>query len=256
MNSQHIIDSLPEQSKRMVLYSLVGSINSSIINTASSVVAALTRDEVEFKDYNARDVEHLMEEPDWRQDNLLAARRMYRVGENLRDQLIELTNDDAVGALSESIAYRSKPAPVSNVDRAKLKATLIATRIVKANVSDADIERFAVSAMERQAQDNARSAERVAERAGAIEWVIDHVFHNPEYAFESQDNIEELPRATKANLFDIIRNKIDSERLVAVNEILQSRRNPRYTITDATLLADCADMADELDAHLEEATID
>ena len=254
VSSQTVINALPDQSRRMVLYSLVGSLNSTIINTAASLAARIGKD-TDFKELSARDVEQYMNEPDWRMDTLLDTRRALNVVNNLRDQLVELANDDDICSMREAISYRSRPAPVRNVDRKRLKETLIATRIVKADVKDDEVERYAIASMNQQKLDNERSAERIAGMAGAIEWIIDHVFTNPERGLEEPDNIEDLPRALQANLFDTIRNKIDAERIAAVTDLTNARRTPRYSIADATLLADCADMADMLTSHHEEEAI-
>lgn len=259
MNSQQIIDQLPEQSKRMVLFSLVGSLNSTIINTATSLASRLERDGVDIKDYHVRDVETLMQEPDWRMDTLLDVRRTVSVAENLRDQLNEvsgtLAGGNELGTISEAINYRCNPAPVRGINRDAMRATLIAGRVIKKDAKDDEVELIAQMAEKRQAEDNIRSAERVAHNRGAIEWIIDHVF-NPDTGFERPDNIEDLPKPLQATLFDAIRAKIEQERLTAIAEVVNARRRPRYTIADVTLLADCADLADELDAHYDEATID
>lgn len=256
-NTQSIIDALPDNAKTPVLMSLVGLLNSNIINNAQSVVMRLTRDGVEMQDYNVRDVEHLMTEPDWRQDNLMNVRRAMSVRENLRDQLLALTNDDKIGDIMESIMYRTKPRPVAEVDAASVKAVLIASRVVKANVSDADIALHIKGANIRQTENNVRSAERTANMVGAIEWVIDHVF-NPDTGFEQQDNVEDLARPIRATMFAAVVSNIDKQRRVLMDELIYPRKSGtgRYTLNDAPLLADCADRADELDAHLEESTID
>lgn len=250
-----IINQLPDQSKRMVLYAVLGSLNSHIINNAQGVVSRLTRDDVDFRDYNVADVEHLMQEPDWRQDTLLNVRRVISVAEGLRDQLIELTNDDKAGAVTDAIEYRCKPAPVRNMDFDRFKATALATRIIKVDTKDEVVRQMLKASIERQRLDNERSAERTAGMRGNIEWVIDHVF-NPDNGFEQPDNIEDLHRELRAQIFDTIRTRIESERIACLNELMSSRRTPRYSLADATLLADTADMAEMLDAHLEVATID
>lgn len=255
VSSHTIINQLPDQSKRMVLYAIIGTLNSNIINNAQAVVSRLTRDGVEFKDYEVAEVIHLMEEPDYRQDTLLNVRRAMSVVEGLRDQLVELTNDDEAGSIRDAIQYRSRPAPVRAMSFDKFKQVALATRIIKPSEGDETIKLMMQASIERQTQDNIRSAERTAGMAGAIEWVIDHVF-NPDTGFERPDNIEDLHRELKAQIFEVIRNRIDAERINALNELMSSRRTPRYTLADATLLADTADMAEMLDAHLEESMID
>ena len=256
-NTQSIIDALPDNAKTPVLMSLVGVLNSNIINNAQSVVSRLTRDGVEMQDYNVRDVEHLMTEPDWRQDNLLNVRRAMSVRENLRDQLLALTNDDKMGDIMESIMYRTKPRPVAEVDFATTKNVLIASRVVKASVSDEEIAMHIKGANIRQTENNVRSAERSASMAGGIEWVIDHVF-NPDTGHEQQDNIEDLTRTMRESLFKAMVSNIDKQRKVLMDELIHPRKTgtSRYTLNDAPLLADCADRADELNAHLEDSMID
>jgi hypothetical protein len=255
VSAHTIINGLPDQSRRMVLYAVVGALNSHIINNAQSLVARLSRDDVDFKEYTLEQCIHMMEEPDWRYDTLLNVRRVMSVAEGLRDQLVELTNNDEAGSITDAIDYRTRPAPVRAINFNVFKQTLIASRIIKKDAPDALVEDMIKATAERQAQENHRSAERTAGMRGGIEWVIDHVF-NPDTGFEQPDNIEDLHKELRAQIYDTIRARIDSERLTAVSEIIQNRRTPRYTLADATILADSHDLAEMLDAHVEEATID
>jgi hypothetical protein len=256
-NSQSIIDALPDPAKTPVLMSLVGKLNNHIINVAQSVVAKLSRDGVDVKDYSLHEVIHLMEEPDWRFDNLLNVRRAMSVRTNLRDQLFALTNDDSMGDIYSSIQYRTKPAPVADIDPAKAKAVLIANRIISVNASDAEVQAHCASAQAQRVLESINNASRTAGLIGNIEWVIDHVF-NPDTGMEQNDNIEDLPRELRQSLFDAIATNIDKQRRLLVNELLYPPRNgkPRYLMNDSLLLADCADKAELLDAHVEEALID
>ncbi len=250
VSAHTIINQLPEQARRSVLSSLIGTLNSSIINSAQAVVTRLTKDGIDLKEYEVADVVQLMGEADMREDGLIQARRTVCVAEGLRDQLIELTNDDTSGSIADAIDFRCRPMPARAMAFDKFKAVALATRIIRPSDTDDVIKLMMSASVERQTQDNIRSAERSAGMRGNIEWIIDHVF-NPDTGFERPDNIEDLHKELRASVYEALCACIDKERMNAINELMMSRRTPRYTIADAMLLADTADMAELLDAHVE-----
>jgi hypothetical protein len=64
MNAQQVIDQLPAQAKRSVLFTLVGSINASLVGAAASMASKLERDGYDFKELEPRDITTLFKGSD------------------------------------------------------------------------------------------------------------------------------------------------------------------------------------------------
>lgn len=170
MTIQSIINTLPEQAKRSVLYSLVGSINSSLVGTGASVVARLTNDDYDIRELSPQDVEQLLKELDSRDDLITNVRRLARVGATLRDQLIELTNDDEQGTISGTLDFMTRSDNPRGLDADLLSKTLEAAGIT-------DVDTSHIESLHKMNQ--IQRAERLAAQRGNIEWIIDQVFVPP-----------------------------------------------------------------------------
>lgn len=170
MTIQTIINTLPDQAKRSVLYSLVGSINSSLVGTGASVAARLQNDDYDIRELSPQDVEQLLKELDSRDDLITNVRRLARVGATLRDQLIELTNDDDQGAISGTLDFMTRSDNTRSLDADLLSKTLEAAGI--SNVDTSHIESM-------HKMNQIQRAERLAAQRGNIEWIIDQVFVPP-----------------------------------------------------------------------------
>lgn len=253
MHAQKIIDTLPDQAKRTVLFSLVGSLNASIVGTASSIVARLSRGDYDFRELEARDVVLLLNEMDDRADLVLNTRRTVRVAQALRDQLIGLSNNDEDGALSSTLDFMSK-ASAKPIDVKLLKATLEA-----AGIEGVDTAHF--EAMNKISA--AQRAARLSEQRGAIEWLIEHVLTargfeervETEYGSNivmhdesDADEIECLSSEHQEKMYDKLQNAISRARDAAVMGVLNKDR--RYTFSDLSLISAALKDAEKLDAHV------
>ena len=248
MSIQHIINTLPDQAKRSVLYSLVGSINASLIGTAASVVTRLERDDYDVKELSVGDVTQLLGEADSRDDLLTNARRLARVGTTLRDQLIEVTNDDGQGSISGSLDFMTRVGNTRALDGDLLARTLIAAGIT-------DVDPKHIEAMHKVNQ--VQRAERLAQQRGEIEWVIDQVFVPPtldEVHYEAEERedgttfnrpvttsydvdiqLEELPEEMRERLLEKLSAALERARDAAVLGVMN--RDRRYTFGDLSLIS-------------------
>jgi hypothetical protein len=250
MYAQKIIDSLPDQAKRNVLFSLVGSLNASVVGTASSVVARLSKGDYDFRELEARDVVTMLNEMDDRADLVLNARRTVRVARALRDQLIVLSNNDEDGDIGATLDFMSK-ASAKPIDAKLLKATLEAAGIVGVDTAHFD-------AMNRISSE--QRAARLSEQRGAIEWLIEHVFTargydgvndegRPEFTDESDaDEIECLSAEQREKLYDKLQSAISRARDTTVLGVLNKDR--RYSFGDLPLITAALKDAEQLDAHV------
>ena len=258
MTIQHIIDTLPDQAKRSVLYSLVGSINASLIGTAASVVTRLERDDYNIKELSVQDAEQLLSEADSRADLLTNARRLARVGTTLRDQLIEVTNDDKQGSISGSLDYMTKAGNTRALDGDLLMRTLIAAGIT-------DVDPKHIEAMHKVNQ--VQRAERLASQRGAIEWVIDQVFVPPtlsEVHYEKEERedgtmfsrpittdydvdvqLEDLPEEMRERLLEKLSAALNRARDATVLGVMN--RDTRYSFGDLSLIAGAITEANDVD---------
>ena len=258
MTIQHIIDTLPDQAKRSVLYSLVGSINASLIGTAASVVTRLERDGYNVKELSVQDAEQLLSEADSRADLLNNARRLARVGTTLRDQLIEATNDDDQGNISGSLDYMTKAGNTRALDGDLLMRTLEA-----AGIKDVDPKH--IEAMHKVNQ--IQRAERLAQQRGSIEWVIDQVFVPPtasEIHYEKEERedgttfnrpittdydvdvqLEDLPEEMRERLIEKLSAALNRARDATVLGVMN--RDTRYSFGDLSLIAGAIVEAHDID---------
>ena len=242
MNTQDIINTLPEQAKRSVLFSLVGSLNASIVGAAASIASKLSADGYDFRELEVREVELLLADIDSERGNtataMLDVRRTVRVAQTLRDQLIAVSNNDEDGALSGTLDFMTKPS------KRKLDAELLKTVLEAAGITGVDPAHF--QAM--QSMSDAQRAERLASQRGAIEWLIERVFtgrgydsHNeidgtPEYVDESNDDqIEALSTEQQERLHGKLVQALNKARDNTVLGVLN--RDRRYTMGDLPLIS-------------------
>lgn len=250
MTIQSILETLPEQAKRSVLYSLVGSINASLVSTAQSVVSRLERDDYTVLELTPQDVETLLSEADERTELLTNARRLARVGMTLRDALVYVANDGRQGAISATLDYMTRPDNTRKLDENLLLRTMAAAGIT---MNEDDIK--SINALNTLNQ--VRRAENIAKQRGSIEWIIDQVFVPPtttETMYEDQEHedgtmfgvpvetlhdvdvqLEELPEDVRERLFAKVLVALNKARDVAILGVMQSDR--RYSFADLPLIA-------------------
>ncbi len=260
-HAQQVIDNLPDIAKRNVLYSLVGSLNASIIGTASSVATRLgrqlqsenphgTREDNNFVELDARDVVDMLNEMDDRSDLLLNTRRTVRVAQALRDQLVALSNIQGDGSIDSTMEFmldgKAKP-----FDQALLKIIL--------KEAEMDIDPKLMESMNQL--DAAQRAANLSTQRGSIEWLIEHVFTSNgddelittthggymQHKSDNSDHIESLSSEMVRRMYEKIISAIDRARTVAVMGVL--KRDRRFTLGDVSLLTASYKEAMLLDAH-------
>jgi hypothetical protein len=249
--AQQVIDGLPDQAKRDVLFALVGSLNASIVGTASSVASRVERSDLDMHSMEPRDIELLMAEGDDRNDLLTSVRIVVRVAQNLRDQLLVVSNDDTAGSLLGTVDFMTRP----NTNPRKLDTELLSACLEAANIGGIDVSHF--EAMD--AISNAQRSSRLAGQRGMIEWLIEHVFTSHGHTgFDEYNNpieIDDSERNTIESIAPQQRERV-YEKLVAAltrtrdNTILGVlHRDTRYSFSDIPLIAAAINDALSLDAH-------
>ena len=250
--AQQIIDQLPNQAKRDVLFSLVGSLNASIVGTASSVVSRIDRGDVPLHELEVRDIELLMAEGDDRSDILNNVRTATRTAQNLRDQLLALSNDDTAGALDGTLAFMTVPPKQARAINEKLFEALMAD----AGMEGITIKDFQTADMLQSAQ----RAERLAGQRGSIEWIIEHVFNSNSHMTVGEDGkpleiddresntVECLPSEARERIYDKMRKTLERARTNTVRGVLFN--DNRYEYGDIAILRAAIDDAKLLDANV------
>lgn len=248
MTIQAIINNLPTEAKRNVLFSLVGSLNANLVGAAASIASRLERDEYDIKELSRSEVETLLN-AGGETDSLLHIRKLYRVAQGLRDQLIEITNDDSQGALSNTIDFMVSGTG-RGLDTELLKTTLEAAGVK--NVDPAHIEQM-------YKQNNAQRAARLSAQRGAIEWLLDQVFtsaHEIEkfnkagkfIGYENiVDEVDDLPADMHDRVVDKLRNALDRARDTAILGVLN--RDRRYSFGDLPLISAAIEEAKQIREH-------
>jgi hypothetical protein len=132
-NLIEFVDALPGNVKQQVLFSLVGSVNASLIGTAQSIIRRLTADGHDMQDVGPYEVEQLLLGPDL-QNGTEYARNVNAIGQRWRDQLVSLTDKEDAGSLAGTIDFMvSSP---RKVDEKLLSATLKAAGLVTYTSAD------------------------------------------------------------------------------------------------------------------------
>lgn len=226
---QGIIDQVPENSKFMVLSSLVSSIACSIIGTASTIVGRFERMEnVDLVTLERSEILHMMVEADMRMDLLRNTRSLMRVREVYADQLLAVSNNDEVATWASSIEFMTQPGGNSRIQKPRLIEAFKACGIDDENV----LETMYQASLIEESNDRVRNAEQIAARRGGIEWLIENIFTGDEYIDESGkyatdtnivSRIEELPDEIQDRLYDKIR--------VGLNKAL-TRAASRFALGD------------------------
>jgi hypothetical protein len=174
------VNNLPGNIRRQVLFSLVGSLNASLIGTAQTMIRRIEKDqETTILDLSPGELEHLMTGPDW-VEGTSYARNVNAIAQMWRDDLVALTDQPHAGSLSETIEFMVRSP--RQLDDALLKATLEAAGI-------ADVPTTMLKAKYNIQQ--AQRSDQLAQQRGHIEWIIDQAL-NPEHSRVS------------ANMFDLI----------------------------------------------------
>jgi len=251
MTIQKIISTLPDQAKRAVLSSLVGSLNASVIGTASSAVQMLKAKDIDLRTVEPRELAILMRGPDENDDRLLTVQRTVRIAQNYRDQLLAVTNDDSRGTIQNTLDYMTAPNKRKvETDDPDVKKLLSALKL-----SDNDIKLAELA----QASADIQRAETLAENRGAIEWIIEKVFTSNSHTVindksrkvevsDVDDNlIEYLPSDTQETMHGKFVNILNRERDATIRGVLFKDR--RYSFGDLPLIDDAIAESKNLSAH-------
>ena len=257
-SAQSIIDALPERSKYAVLSSLIGSISCSIVGTASTIVGQLEKHDLEFVSLSPLEVLHMMQEPDFRMDRLHTVRKLLRVRDNLMAQFLAVANDNARDSWSGTLDLMTQGNRPSRINTDRLTVALSTI-----GIDEDTAKMLASTAVVGEAAQAQRSAEQIAARRGAIEWLIEKVFMTNEYYNElgqpaidtsTEDDVESLPAQIVERLYEKLHVAVSKARDTAVTNYATSSFD--VTLDDVMLLSTLVKATSALKAHnIEEATV-
>lgn len=233
-----IVDAVPDNTKYNILNSLVGAINCSVIGTASIVVGRLEKSVPEFETLSALEVIHMMLEADMRYDALRAVRSIIKVRDKLRDQLIEVANDDNISDWPSSIEFMTQPSQTSRLSRERLGQVLSLI-----GLDEPTIDVMYQASLVQESQDRSRSAEQIAARAGRIEWLIENVFYSNQIRNEQGimvddenigSSVEELSPEVQNRLYDKLVQALNKGLTRCAARFAQG--DSRYELNDVVIL--------------------
>ena len=188
------VNELPGNIRRQVLFSLVGSLNASLIGTAQAMIRRIEKDkETTILDLSPNELEHFMTGPDWTEGTSYA-RNVNAIAQAWRDDLIALTDQPDAGSLHSTIEFMVKSP--RQLDDELLKATLEA-----AGIKDVPTTMLKAKYNLQQAQ----RSDQLSQQRGHIEWIIDQAL-NPEHSRVS------------ANMFDLIEGEYTEPNFFALSE--------------------------------------
>lgn len=239
------VGELPPAIRRNVLFSLVGSLNASLIGTAQTMIRRIEKDgETRIAEMSHNEVEHMLTGPDW-VEGTSYARNVNCIAQRWRDDLVSLTDQANAGALGETIDFMIKSP--RQLDDKLLVATLEA-----AGLSDVPTKLIKAKYDVQQQQ----KSEWLAEQRGHIEWLIDTAL-NPEhsrvdanlYGLVEGDYAEPdffaLSEQQQSALTEKLASALERTRDTAVIGVLN--RDKRWTFGDLPIIGACIN---EVKQHL------
>jgi hypothetical protein len=230
INTAGFIDELPRNIRQQVLFSVVGSINSSLIGTAQTVLRTLERTTGldDIKEVSAFEVREMLRGPDLI-DTTLDARHLNALAQHWRDDLQNLTDQPEAGELGSTIDFMIKSP--RKVDENMLVAILEA-----AGLKDVPV---GIIAAKYDAQQEARSS-MLAKQRGEIEWLIEQGFSSDDIdagspLFESHTVFDNLSETVQERLTEKLQAALQRTRDSAVIGVLN--RDKRWTLGDLPVIA-------------------
>lgn len=226
INTADFVDRLPSNIRQQVLFSLVGSINSSLIGTAQSIVRRLENDGVDIKELSPFEVGEMLTAPDL-VDTTTDARGLNALAQHWRDDLQALTDQPDAGELGATIDFMIKSP--RKVDENLLGAVLEAAGL-------SDIPTGLIVA-KYDAQQQQRS-ELLARQRGAIEWLIEqglHEYGDDGYMLDAGDTFSNLNEGIQERLAEKLQSALQRCRDRAVIAVLNGDR--RWTFGDLPVIA-------------------
>lgn len=212
------IETLPGNVRRNVLFSMVGSINASLIGTASTMARRLSADGIIINELSPFEFETAMAGPDYK-NGLEYGRNINAIAQRWRDDLVSLTDQDNAGALSETIDFMIKSP--RQLDDRLLKATLEAAGITGV---EPDIIKAKHDQMQKQ------RSERLAAERGQIEWIIDQCLFT-----EDEPSYSMLSEEQQQAMIEKLLTALNRTRDLAVIGILNKDR--RWSFSDLPIIS-------------------
>lgn len=212
------VAALPGNIRRNVLFSLVGSVNASLIGTAQSMVRRIERDGTSLLELSPYEFEQLMAGPDW-MSGTNYARNVNAIAQRWRDDLVALTDQDNAGALGETIDFMIKQP--RQLDDVLLRATLEAAGIQGV---EPEIIKAKFDTMQQQ------RAETLAAQRGQIEWVIEQALSTDE-----EPEFFQLSEEQQHALTDKLAAALERTRDTAVIGVLN--RDRRWSFGDLPIIS-------------------
>ena len=228
-----IIETLPDTAKRSVLQSVVSSLNCKVIGTAASTVARLTTGGYDFRELEPREVVTLIngidDEIGDTGSTLLSVRRTLRIAQDLRDELVKVTNNDNDGAMTSSLDFMTKVEKQRKVDMSDPDVVAM-LGVIKLNEND--IKRAEAA----QFLNDVQRAEKLAERRGSIEWLIEHVFEG--HGLDVHDECDGTPQFVSEADNNLIASLSPEDREAIYGKVGQALHRARDNTIKGVLFSD------------------
>lgn len=243
-NLQDVVSDLYPGVRRQVLFSLVGSLNATIIGAADSIALHLEREGYDLKELSTEEIDLLTRGPETgpeHADGLIHEQRLLvALAEVWRTELRDLSENvlaevppeaERVGSLYGTLAMMT----------GKQRARRVAAGAVEA-LRELDIqltpEQVAAAQANLQSLDQARADARAARR-GAIEFIVEHVFYDGCAGGHDGEYFDSLPverrEALVGKFFQALNNALNT----AQQNVLFGRfGSEQLGLGDITLIRD------------------
>lgn len=226
MNAADFVDRLPSNIRQQVLFSLVGSINSSLIGTAQSIVRRLEGDGIDVKELSPFEVGEMLTAPDL-VDTTTDARGLNALAQHWRDDLQALTDQEHAGELGATIDFMVK-------NPRKVDENLLTVVLESAGLTDVPTSLIAAKYDAEQKQ----RSELLAKQRGSIEWVIEqglHEYGDDGYLLDAGNTFDNLNEGVQERLAEKLQSALQRTRDRAVVAVLN--RDRRWTLGDLPVIA-------------------
>jgi len=227
-NAANYVEGLPSNIRTQVLYSLVGSLNASLISSAQMMIRKLKLDVEDFRELGPYEVKTMLAGMDMR-DGTEAARNVHVLAQHWRDDLIALTDREEAGGLASTIDFMI--ASPRKVDDDLLTATLAAAGLV-----DVPVALIKAKYDDQQRQ----RSEQLAANRGEIEWLIEQALSDHDddgYLCDAGSVFSNMDENIQQRLSEKLLTALERTRDSAVLGVLN--RDRRWTFGDLPVIAGC-----------------
>jgi len=224
-NAADYIEGLPSNIRQQVLFSIVGSLNSSLVGIAQGIARRIQANDTPVLDLDPFEIKTMLAGMDNR-DGTEQARKINALAQHWRDDLIALTDKPSNGSLGNTIDFMINQPRQLDEDLAKaaLKAAGlpdVPTALIKVRFDD----------------QQKKKSEALAAQRGEIEWIIEQGLCDQDddgYLLEAGNVFSNLDENLQQRISEKLVSALERTRDTAVVAVLN--RDKRWSFGDLPVI--------------------